>query len=100
MKKALILGIILFFAAISQAGEKEQKESTIYGKDGHTQEYIRKDSRGKAEIYDRNWERKGFIRDGVIYDKNWNREGYIKDGLIYDKNWNRKGYVRENKTHE
>jgi hypothetical protein len=69
MKKALILlGVFLFLCGVSSAGEKGQNESTIFGNDWQTKEYIRKDRWGNSEIYDQNWERKGFIKDGVIYD--------------------------------
>ena len=47
----------------------------------------------RVEIFDRNWQRRGHIKEGpawsTIHDKDGNRIGYIKDKTIYDKNWNR-----------
>ncbi len=76
---ALVLAVLIFIlAGQCLAGERKPRNQTL-------------------NLYDRDWNRKGYVRDGQIYDRNWNRRGYIKDGTVYDKDWNRKGHISRQK---
>ena len=67
----------------------------IFGMSGFV--YAKEKTRGRTKerinIYDKDWQRKGYVKEGstwsTIYDRNNQKKGYIKDGNVYDKNWNR-----------
>lgn len=48
-------------------------------------------------IYDKDWQKDGYVRQGTIYDKDWQKKGYIRKGIIYDKDWQKKGYFKEDR---
>lgn len=75
-----LLGLI--WVAKSCSGERNHKHNSYNS-----------DKSSRSEIYDRNWNRKGYIkRDSTtwdtIYNKKNERIGYIKNGSIFDKDWN------------
>ena len=81
----LLLGLSLILVTTSHSGERNHRYNS--------------NKSFRTEIYDRNWNRRGYIRHdqywSTIYDKDWNRIGHIKNGTVYDKDWNRKLNVRE-----
>jgi len=71
----------------------------IFGMSGFV--YAKERTKERTEIYDKDWQRKGYIEKGkswdTIYDRNFQRKGYIKNGNVYDKDWNRKLNIKNKK---
>jgi len=85
-KKILILLLVFILVPVlAWAGgrhrSKDRSSSTTY-----------------RSTYDKDWNRTGSLKkDGdrtTIYDKDYNVKGYIKNGTIYDKDWGRKGFIK------
>ncbi len=93
MKRFLLLPILvgLIIVEISFA-----QDTTVYDSQQNVQGYIR----DNGQIYDKNWNSQGAIKDGRILDQNQNVKKTFQDGKIYDRNKNVIGYYDSQKIYD
>jgi len=75
-------GIIIFSAfllTLSSSALAEESDIQIFDQE-HKRQFTIKQRGNQFDIFDKSGNRKGFIRDDKIYNKRWEREGFIKKG--------------------
>ena len=77
MYRSIILSSILL--AFSTSTLAEESDLQVFDLDQERQMII-KQKDGQFDIFDRSYNRRGYIRNNNIYDNRWNRKGSIRRG--------------------
>jgi hypothetical protein len=46
-------------------------------------------------VYDKEYHRRAFIRDGILYNERWEKKAYLRDNRIYNDRWDRKAEIAD-----
>lgn len=72
----LVASLLITFSTSALAGESDIQ---VFSKDSERQIII-KQRDGQFDIFDRSYNRRGYIRNNNIYDERWIRKGSIRRG--------------------
>ena len=57
-------------------------------------------SAGLMFVYDKNWQVRYYLTDGLLYDRDWLLRYYVKDDRVYDKNWQLQYYLKDERLYD
>ena len=79
MKKKLLLSLCILGLMFAPSALAEESDIQVFSKDSERRIIIEQGD-GQFDIFDKSYNRKGYIRNNNIYNKRWIREGSIRRG--------------------